>query len=210
MIETFYFYGRSVQRFNGFATDGVTPVVLTAREPFYRFGGDFSFNYHAFNLYGMYMYMYGHDKNLLPFTLASAAEGPNGFVSGVPATFSGGFVQADYMLLPWVMGIMRYDVVKSSADRINTFGGSLSPFISNAQPLYSGGAVPDSRQHQGRTGVSDPATTDGLRQRRKSDCWTCKSPKAEPTASIRAATPLHNLSYTILPDWSAARSVGVS
>src|SRR5438270_9294436 len=59
-LGTFYFYGRSVQRFQGVASDGVSPVVLTAREPFYRVGGDFSFNYHALNFYGMYLY--GHDK----------------------------------------------------------------------------------------------------------------------------------------------------
>jgi hypothetical protein len=123
-LGTFYFYGRSVQRFNGVASDGISPVVITAREPFYRVGGDFTFNYHALNFYGLYMY--GHDKNLLPFTPITA-EGPTGFVNGTAATFSGGFLQADYMLLPWVMGIMRYDVVKSSADRINTFGTELSP-----------------------------------------------------------------------------------
>jgi len=133
-LGTFYFYGRSVQRFNGFASDGATPVVLTAREPFYRLGGDFSFNYHAFNLYGLYLY--GHDKNLLPFT--SAGEGPNGFLSGVPATFSGGFLQADYMLLPWMMGIMRYDVVKSSADRINAFGTGLSPLYATRNRITPG------------------------------------------------------------------------
>src|SRR5437588_2132410 len=38
----FFFYGRSVQRFNGFQSDGVTPLVLTSREPFYRVGADFS------------------------------------------------------------------------------------------------------------------------------------------------------------------------
>jgi hypothetical protein len=40
-------------------------------------------------------------------------------VRGVPATFSGGFAQADYLVLPWVMAIMRWDQVNSSADRIN-------------------------------------------------------------------------------------------
>jgi len=42
-----------------------TQTVITAREPFYRLGGDFSFNYHAFNLIGQYLY--GHDQNQLPF-----------------------------------------------------------------------------------------------------------------------------------------------
>ncbi len=36
--------------------------VLAAHEPFYRTGGDFSFNYRTFNLFGLYMY--GHDKDL--------------------------------------------------------------------------------------------------------------------------------------------------
>jgi hypothetical protein len=34
-------------------------------------------------------------------------------------TFSGGFAEADYLALPWAMTIMRWDQVKSSADRIN-------------------------------------------------------------------------------------------
>jgi hypothetical protein len=42
-------------------------------------------------------------------------------VSSVPAKFSGGFVQADYLALPWIMLIMRWDGVNSSADRINGF-----------------------------------------------------------------------------------------
>jgi len=130
----FFFYGRSVQRFNGFQSDGVTPLVLTSREPFYRVGADFSFNYRTFNLYGMYMY--GHDMNLLPFTLPTLApdQGPNGFVRDHPASFGGGFIQADYLALPWIMTIMRYDFVNSTADKINGFGGDvnepIAPFFS--------------------------------------------------------------------------------
>jgi hypothetical protein len=137
-LGTFAFYGRSVQRFNGFQPDGVSPLVLTAREPFYRVGGDFSFNYRTFNLYGVYMY--GHDMNLLPFTLPTLAsdQGPNGFVRDHPATFGGGFLQADYLALPWLMTIMRYDFVNSTADRINGFGGDvnapIAPFFS---PVHS-------------------------------------------------------------------------
>jgi hypothetical protein len=44
-IGSFGFYGRSVQRFSGVLADGTTPTVLTAREPFYRAGGDVSFNH---------------------------------------------------------------------------------------------------------------------------------------------------------------------
>ena len=42
-LGTLYFYGRSVQRFQGQDNAGLA-TVLTAREPFYRVGGDFSFN----------------------------------------------------------------------------------------------------------------------------------------------------------------------
>ncbi len=42
-LGAFFFKGRSVQRFSG-STGGATDI-LTAREPFYRVGGDFSFNY---------------------------------------------------------------------------------------------------------------------------------------------------------------------
>ena len=99
----YYFYGRSVQRVQG------ETEVLTAREPFYRTGGDFSFNYRTFNLFGLYMY--GHDKNL---ELNGAGTG---FMTDpTPAHFNGGFLEADYLALPWLMTIMRYDRVQSTAD----------------------------------------------------------------------------------------------
>ena len=133
---TFYFYGRSVQRLLG-ATSAAPTVVstlLTAREPFYRVGGDISFNYRQFNVYGLYMY--GHDHNLLPIDasgalipLGNGTPLPVGFARGTAATFDGGFIQADYLALPWMMTMMRWDVVNSSADRINGLSGSTSgPF----------------------------------------------------------------------------------
>lgn len=124
-LGTFYFYGRSVQRFSGEDLAG-TPVVLTAREPFYRTGGDFSFNYHMLNIYGLFMY--GHDVNQLPvdatgapipLPIDPAGPLPVRFVHSTPATFSGGFIQADYLVYPWMMAIMRYDAVNSGEDRIN-------------------------------------------------------------------------------------------
>lgn len=135
-LGAYHFYGRSVQRFTG------ETGTLTAREPFYRVGGDFDFGYHGvFNFYGLYMY--GRDHNLIPL----AADGtpfpvapvlPVGFIRGVPATFSGGFLQADYLVYPWMMLIMRYDAVNSSADRLNGAGliagtipsGLTPPFLS--------------------------------------------------------------------------------
>lgn len=134
-LGTFYFYGRSVQRFSGADLVG-TPLVLTAREPFYRAGGDFSFNYRTFNIYGLFMY--GHDTNQLPIDntgtpvplpITSASPVPVGFIHGAPATFSGGFIQTDYLALPWLMAIMRWDAVNSTADRINALAlNTATPF----------------------------------------------------------------------------------
>ena len=62
---------------------------------------------------------------------AIAAWGPVpvAFVHGTPATFTGGFVQADYLIHPWLMAIMRWDAVNSGEDRINGLGLNTStPF----------------------------------------------------------------------------------
>jgi hypothetical protein len=132
-LGTLYFYGRSVQRFTGQVAN--TPTVLTAREPFYRVGGDFSFNYRTFNLFGQYLY--GRDQNLLPL-IPNGVTVPTGFMTGHPAKFGGGFLEADYLALPWLMTIMRWDSVNSTADRLNGIGADASspvaPFLS---PFHS-------------------------------------------------------------------------
>jgi hypothetical protein len=124
----FYLRGNSRQGFIGLAANGTDNTLLTVHEPYYRAGGDFSFNYHKLNVYGLYMF--AHDNNLLPvdasgnlilLPLSGTGPLPVRFVSSMPAKFSGGFVQADYLALPWVMLIMRWDGVNSSADRINGF-----------------------------------------------------------------------------------------
>ena len=135
-LGTFYFYGRSVQRFSGADLAG-DPQVLTIREPFYRAGGDFSFNYRNLNLYGLFMY--GHDYNQLPIDdtgtlitlpITNTSPLPVGFVHGSPATFDGGFVQADYLALPWLMAIMRWDAVNSTEDRVNGLAlNTATPFV---------------------------------------------------------------------------------
>lgn len=114
-LGTYYLYGRSVQRLIGNNVAGTSNVLLTAREPFYRVGGDFNFIYHNFNLYGLYMF--GHDHSLVPVSVGPPL--PTGFARGTPVTFSGGFLQADYMPYPWMMLIMRYDGVNSTSDRNN-------------------------------------------------------------------------------------------
>ena len=58
--------------------------------------------------------MFGHDHNLLPTGTPVV-----GFQRGSPSTFTGGFLQADYLVLPWTMLIMRYDAVNSHADYLN-------------------------------------------------------------------------------------------
>ncbi|MGO9895879.1 MAG: hypothetical protein ACLPX8_16915 [Bryobacteraceae bacterium] len=124
-LGTFYMYGDSLQTVPG-ATTGNVNTFLSNREPYYRVGGDFSFNYRTFNVYGLYML--GHDSNMLPvdatgapipLPLSSSSPAAAGFMTGIPATFSGGFVQADYLLKPWIMAIVRWDQVNSTADRIN-------------------------------------------------------------------------------------------
>ncbi len=120
---TFYMYGDSVQRIPGLATANTT--FLENREPYYRIGGDFNFNYRTFNVYGLYMM--GHDDNWLPVDATGAplplplasGVGAAALTKGIPTTFSGGFTQADYLFKPWIMLIMRWDQVNSTADRIN-------------------------------------------------------------------------------------------
>ncbi|HEV2202704.1 MAG TPA: hypothetical protein VGR73_23035 [Bryobacteraceae bacterium] len=128
---SFYLHGRSHQQFAGASS------VLPLDEPYYRAGGDFNFNYRNFNMYGVYMF--GRDQSLLPvdqngmlipLPLGSTSPLPVGFVKSVPASFNGGFVQADYMIHPWVMAIMRWDGVNSTADRINGLAlASGTPFF---------------------------------------------------------------------------------
>jgi hypothetical protein len=140
-VGTFYLRGNSRQGFVGSPVTN-SEGTLTVYEPYYRAGGDFSFNYRKLNIYGLYMH--GRDNNLLPvdaagdvimLPLSSSGPLPVRFVSSVPAKFSGGFVQADYLALPWVMMIMRWDGVNSSADRINGFAlASGTPYFA---PLSS-------------------------------------------------------------------------
>ena len=138
---TFYLRGNSQQGFLGALANGDTRLIY-AHEPYYRAGGDFSFNYRTFNLFGVYMY--GRDNNLLPvdangalmpLPVGSTTAVPVGFISSVPAKFNGGFLEADYLLLPWIMAIGRWDGVHSSADRIN--GLALSTSTSYFGPLRS-------------------------------------------------------------------------
>ena len=124
-LGTYYFYGRSVQRLLGTGPDG-TNTIVTAREPFYRVGGNMTFNYRCCLQFNA-LYMYGHDNNLLPIDSTGAliplqnlsTAVPVGFIQSRAATFSGGFADVEWLAYPWVMILMRYDAVNSTSDRIN-------------------------------------------------------------------------------------------
>jgi hypothetical protein len=133
---TYWFYGRSVQRLTGATLSG-TSATLTARQPFYRVGGNFTFNYRCCVQINA-LYMYGHDYNLLPVDATGAliplpvsGAVPVGFVRGSPSTFSGGFVDAEWLAYPWMYVMIRYDGVNSNSDYHNALvpgGFTASPF----------------------------------------------------------------------------------
>ena len=123
-LGTFYFYGRSVQRLTGATLSGES-ATLTAREPFYRVGGNATYNYRCCLQFNA-LYMYGHDYNLLPVDSTGALiplpvtdSTPVGFVRGSPATFSGGFADVEWLAMPWMYVMFRYDAVNSNSDYHN-------------------------------------------------------------------------------------------
>jgi hypothetical protein len=103
----FYYRGRNALNMD----QSLFPDFGTIHESFYRAGGDFRFKYRQFELYGLGMY--GRDENMIPDINNLALS------SGPPVTFSGGFAQAQYWFYPWLIGIMRYDVVNSPTDFLN-------------------------------------------------------------------------------------------
>ena len=114
-VGSFYYYGRNALFPNGTIAlaSGSSPIP-DIHEPFYRFGADLRFKYRQFELYGLGMY--GRDENHVLLT-------QNGTLTGVsaaaPVTFSGGFAQANYWVYPWVVALMRYDMVNSPTDFLN-------------------------------------------------------------------------------------------
>ncbi|PYV25331.1 MAG: hypothetical protein DMG24_09315 [Acidobacteria bacterium] len=145
-VGGFYYYGRNALN----ADRMLFPDLGTIHEPFYRVGSDFRFKYRQFELYGLGMY--GHDANLLP--------GASGFTLGPPVTFSGGFAQAEYWFYPWVIGLMRYDVVNSPTDFLNGVSrrNSRNRFSPGVQVLVRGNIkVAFEYQHTWEQPVPDSA-----------------------------------------------------
>ena len=107
-LGAFYDYGTN--RLNVNLTD--FPGFPVMNEPYYRVGGYFRFRYQSkFELYGMGMF--AHDSNAIP---ATDAAGNNVVLAGPAINYSGGFAEAEYWLFPWVIPIMRYDLVNSPFD----------------------------------------------------------------------------------------------
>jgi hypothetical protein len=66
---------------------------------------------------------------LIPLPVSGAV--PVGFVRGSPSTFSGGFVDAEWLAYPWMYVMIRYDGVNSNSDYHNALvpgGFTASPF----------------------------------------------------------------------------------
>jgi hypothetical protein len=104
-VGTFYYYGRNALNVGG----TMFPDLPTIHDPFYRVGGDFRFKYRQFELYGLGMF--GHDANQLV-----TGENSDVLMAGPPVNFSGGFAEGEYWFYPWLIGIMRYDIVNSPVD----------------------------------------------------------------------------------------------
>jgi hypothetical protein len=108
-------------RFDGFGYYGTNELnqdgslfagLPALNEPFYRAGGAFDYKFRdKFELWGLYAH--AHDDNK-----ALSGDG-TGFVSVTPVTYSGGFLEAEYWLYPWLIGVMRYDGVNSHTDQQN-------------------------------------------------------------------------------------------
>ena len=107
----FYDYGQ-----NAVNTDLTSPDYLPGfgaiNDSYYRIGGYFRFKYQSrFELYGMGMY--SHDQNMVP-NLATMT-----LYNGPAMNFSGGFVQAEYWIYPWLIPLMRWDYVNAPFDYYN-------------------------------------------------------------------------------------------
>jgi hypothetical protein len=107
-LGSFYDYGQNAVNpdhtlFPGFGAIG---------DSYYRIGAYFRFKYESrFELYGMGMY--SHDDNMIPNTTTMTLD------RGPGINYSGGFVQAEYWVYPWLIPLMRWDYVNSPFDYYN-------------------------------------------------------------------------------------------
>jgi hypothetical protein len=150
-VGGFYDYGT-----NGFNQNLVDfPGFPVFNEPYHRVGGYFRFRYESkFELYGMGMF--AHDKNLIPTT---DAAGNDVVLAGPSINYSGGFAQAEYWVLPWLIPMMRYDLVNSPFDFAAgvSQGTSRSRFSPGVQALVRAN-IKVNFEYQHRWGVPVPGT----------------------------------------------------
>ena len=172
---TYYFYGRSVQRLLSQTADG-TQTVITAREPFYRVGGNMTFNYRCCLQFNA-LYMYGHDYNLLPIdssgNLIPLQNSEHCRASGLHSQHPGhlqrrlcGCGVAGLSVDDGDDALRRRELDLRSHQWIGNqsfvYRRPLQRTLQvHAQPRYARRAVPDPRQHQGVVRVSVPAVADG-------------------------------------------------
>jgi hypothetical protein len=107
-LGSFYDYGQ-----NAINPDHTLfPGFGAINESYYRVGAYFRFKYQSrFELYGMGMY--SHDDNMIPnIETLTLDRGPG-------INFSGGFVQAEYWIYPWLIPLVRWDYVNAPFDYYN-------------------------------------------------------------------------------------------
>jgi hypothetical protein len=147
------FYDYGTNRLNVNLTD--FPGFPIMNEPYYRTGAYFRFRYQSkFELYGLGMF--SHDSNLIPTTTGGGA---NVLLPGTPINYSGGFVQAEYWLFPWIIPIMRYDVVNAPFDFAAGLyeGNSRNRFSPGVQLLVRAN-IKVNFEYEHRWGVPVPGT----------------------------------------------------
>jgi hypothetical protein len=107
-FDGFGYYGRSQLNQAG----DLYPGLPTITNPFYRVGGSIDYKFRSkFELWGLYLHAHDTNKTLNDDSTA--------FVDGTPVTYSGGFLEAEYWVYPWLIGLMRYDGVNSPTDHAN-------------------------------------------------------------------------------------------
>jgi hypothetical protein len=107
-FDGFAYYGRSQLNQAGDLYAGLPTIT----NPFYRAGGSVDYKFRSkFELWGLYLH--AHDTNKV------LSDDSTTFVDGTAVTYSGGFLEAEYWVYPWLIGLMRYDGVNSPTDRIN-------------------------------------------------------------------------------------------
>jgi hypothetical protein len=148
-LGAFYDYGQNALN----ADHTLFPDFPAVDEPYYKVGSYFRFRYQSkFELYGLGMF--SHDANLIPTGLPTG----NALLHGPSVNYSGGFAQAEYWLFPWLIPMMRFDVVNAPFDFYSSLstGFARDRFSPGAQFLIRGN-MKLNLEYQHRWAVPVPA-----------------------------------------------------